>query len=232
MIAGTLALAVGLGMDVMSVCLGVGVRWNGWRQRFRMAWHMGLFQFLMPVTGWLIGKPLAQHIVGWGRYAAAALVFAVGAKMLVEVLKKRGQRGTGILPVGGMGVPPMRLEGFQPSRDGETDSSSSMVQANGTVNMGGTPIPRDARDPTRGWSLVMLSIATSLDALVVGFSLELRSPGVSIWWPSVIIGIVAATMALTGIAVGKFMGEKLGKWAELLGAVVLMAIGVSFVVWR
>ena len=89
-----------------------------------------------------------------------------------------------------------------------------------------------SRDPTRGWSLVMLSIATSLDALVVGFSLELRSPGVSIWWPSVIIGIVAATMALTGIAVGKFMGEKLGKWAELLGAVVLMAIGVSFVVWR
>jgi len=188
MIVETLALAAGLGLDAMSVCLGIGVRWNGWRQRFRMAWHMGLFQFLMPVAGWLIGKPLAAHIAGWGTYVAAGLVFAVGAKMLYEALKR------------GMG----RQRGA-----------------------GAASAPRD---PTRGWSLVALSVATSVDALVVGFSLELRSPGVSIWWPSMVIGVVAAAMALAGIVVGKTMGEKLGPWAEVLGAIVLMAIGVRFVV--
>ena len=187
MIAETLALAAGLGMDVLSVCLGIGVRWNGWRQRFRLAWHMGLFQCLMPVAGWMIGKPLAEHIAGWGKYVAAALVFAVGAKMLYEALKQK-----------------------------KDDAG----------------VQRCGRDPTRGWSLVGLSVATSLDALVVGFSLELRSPGVSIWWPSVIIGIVAAAMALAGIVIGKTMGEKLGPWAEIFGAIVLMAIGASFAVIR
>jgi len=215
MIVETLALAVGLGMDAMSVCLGIGVRWNGWRQRFRMAWHMGLFQFLMPVVGWLIGRPLAEHITGWGKYAAAALVFGVGAKMLHEALKKDGAETRRC-------VDAERAQGHREMvRDG------SAVPA--------PPCPRvpapAGRDPTRGWSLVVLSVATSLDALVVGFSLELRSPGVSIWWPSVVIGVVAAAMALVGIVVGKHMGKKLGPWAEILGAIVLMAIGASFVVF-
>jgi putative Mn2+ efflux pump MntP len=38
------------------------------------------------------------------------------------------------------------------------------------------------RDPTRGWSLLALSVATSLDALVVGFSLGLKGTS-SIIWP-------------------------------------------------
>jgi len=257
MIVETLALAVGLGMDAMSVCLGIGVRWNGWRQRFRMAWHMGLFQFLMPVTGWLIGKPFAEHIVGWGKYVAAALVFAVGAKMLHEALKRGRQRGEGVPRSTGasarephrLGVSPMQTvpeEQTSPSQSSANDTPTPCAghgrdareahgqDARATGDAGGTPTSRcetpATRDPTRGWSLVVLSVATSLDALVVGFSLELRSPGVSIWWPSVVIGVVAAAMAMAGIVIGKTMGEKLGPWAEILGAIVLMAIGTSFVV--
>ena len=48
-----LVVALGLGMDAMSVCMGVGVRWHGPGQKLRLAWHMGLFQFLMPILGWL-----------------------------------------------------------------------------------------------------------------------------------------------------------------------------------
>src|SRR3990172_10342713 len=49
-----------------------------------------------------------------------------------------------------------------------------------------------ARDPTRGWMLLTLAIATSVDALAVGLSLALLDT--SIWVPSVVIGIVAAVL--------------------------------------
>ncbi|HQL74802.1 MAG TPA: manganese efflux pump, partial [Phycisphaerae bacterium] len=82
-----IAVAVGLGLDAMSVCMAVGVKWHGPRQKFRLAWHMGLFQFLMPVIGWAGGRQLAGLLEAYGRYIAAGLVFAVGVKMLYEALK-------------------------------------------------------------------------------------------------------------------------------------------------
>ena len=83
----TLTLAVGLGLDAMSVCTGIGVRWHGPRQKFRLAWHMGLFQFLMPVIGWLAGRHLAVPLESVGAYLASALVMAMGAKMLYGAWK-------------------------------------------------------------------------------------------------------------------------------------------------
>ena len=87
-----------------------------------------------------------------------------------------------------------------------------------------------AKDPTRGWSLVMLSVATSLDALVAGLSLALGDPGAggSIWTASLIIGIVAAAMSLTGVLLGQHVGKAVGRPAEFAGGVVLMALAVSF----
>jgi putative Mn2+ efflux pump MntP len=78
-------------------------------------------------------------------------------------------------------------------------------------------------DPTRGWTLVSLSFATSIDALAVGVSLGLI--GVSIWVPSVVIGIVALILTLVGSLVGRSAGPYLGQWAEGVGGVVLIAIG-------
>ena len=46
----------------------------------------------------------------------------------------------------------------------------------------------DSLDPSRGWTLVMLSVATSIDALAVGLSLAMLQ--VNIWFPSVVIGLV------------------------------------------
>ena len=185
------ALAVGLGMDAMSVCAAIGVRWHGTRQRFRLAWHMGLFQFLMPILGWLAGRQLAELLRSVGSYLAAALLFAIGAKMLYEAL--RGHPGI--------------IE----------EQAEEMVQR---------AVHIKRRDPTRGWSLILLSVATSLDALMVGFSLGLK--GERIWQASIVIGIVAALMALIGVTLGKRAGRAFGKPAEIVGAIILMALGVSF----
>ena len=187
----TFALAVGLGMDAMSVCMSVGVRWHGPRQKLRLAWHMGLFQFVMPLLGWLCGQELARLLAGVGRYLAAVLVFAIGLKMLWEAIK---------------------------SYPGKV--------AEGTEHLAEKELHIHPKDPTRGWSLLALSVATSIDALVVGFSLGVR--GSEIWQASTIIGVVAALMALSGVYIGQHAGRAFGKHAEFAGAIVLMGLGVAF----
>ncbi len=194
-----LAIAVALGLDAMSVSAAIGVRWHGPRQKFRLAWHMGLFQFLMPVLGWLGGVQLASLMEKVGSYVAAALVFAVAAKMLHEAVKSH------------------------PGADEEAVATVTTLAA-ATATAAARP------DPTRGWSLVALSVATSLDALVVGFSLGLKGAS-SIIWPSLVIGVTAAAMSLAGVVIGKTLGDRFGKPAEIAGAVVLMLLAVSFLVW-
>jgi putative Mn2+ efflux pump MntP len=188
----TFVVAVGLGVDAMSVCTGIGVKWHGQRQKFRLAWHMGLFQFLMPLAGWLAGSRLAGVLKSVGTYLAAALVFAIGAKMLWEAVRNR---------------------------------PGAMVEKEEHAIEAALHVRRTA-DPTRGWSLVALSVATSLDALVVGVSLGLR--GAEIWLTSAVIGVTAGLMCLAGVEIGRRAGQRLGRWAEVAGAVLLMGLGVSF----
>jgi manganese efflux pump family protein len=80
-------------------------------------------------------------------------------------------------------------------------------------------------DPTRGWSLVGLSIATSIDALAVGVSFGLLKVTIPI--PALIIGLVALIMTYIGTRVGLKTGAYLGKRAELLGGLVLIGIGIN-----
>lgn len=83
-------------------------------------------------------------------------------------------------------------------------------------------------DPTKGWSLVLLSVATSIDALAVGLSLALLD--VSIWWPAVVIGLVAGAFTTVGMQLGKRFGALLGRRMESVGGIVLIAIGVKILV--
>lgn len=84
---------------------------------------------------------------------------------------------------------------------------------------------RKNADPTRGLSLVVLSVATSIDALAVGLSLAALE--VAILYPAVIIGIVASLMTAAGAGIGPKVGRKLGRKAGLLGGVILILIGVK-----
>jgi manganese efflux pump family protein len=83
-------------------------------------------------------------------------------------------------------------------------------------------------DPTRGWSLVALSVATSLDALAVGVSMSLI--GMAIFTPALIIGVAAFVMTFVGTRIGKTAGSHLGQWAERIGGGVLIAIGVKILI--
>jgi len=80
-------------------------------------------------------------------------------------------------------------------------------------------------DPTRGLSLVTLSVATSIDALAVGLSLGML--GLTIWFPSLVIGLVAGTLTVAGMLLGRRVAGIWGKRMEVFGGVVLCAIGVK-----
>jgi putative Mn2+ efflux pump MntP len=75
---------------------------------------------------------------------------------------------------------------------------------------------------------LILSIATSIDALAIGVSLAVLDT--NIYYPSVVIGVVCFIITALGMIFGKKLSRILGKKAVLLGGIVLIAIGIKIVV--
>jgi putative Mn2+ efflux pump MntP len=75
--------------------------------------------------------------------------------------------------------------------------------------------------------LVLLTIAlgTSIDAFAVGFSFALLD--VQIWEAGILIALVTFLASMTAIRIGKSAGERLGNRVEIIGGVILIAIGVK-----
>jgi putative Mn2+ efflux pump MntP len=95
----------------------------------------------------------------------------------------------------------------------------------GLQKAGGEPaIP----DPSRGLTLVMLSVATSIDALAVGLSLALLS--VNVFWSALLIGGVSAVLSLVGLLIGNQLGLRFGKAMEILGGIILIGIGLRVLI--
>lgn len=83
-------------------------------------------------------------------------------------------------------------------------------------------------DPPRGMTLILLSLATSLDALAVGFSLAFLKGNILV--ASLIIGGVSLVLSLAGTAFGRSLGSRFGKRMEIAGGLLLIAIGVRIVI--
>jgi putative Mn2+ efflux pump MntP len=79
-------------------------------------------------------------------------------------------------------------------------------------------------DPSRGRTMVMLCVATSIDAMAVGLSMAMLKT--SVWLPSIIIGVVTFILSGMGLMAGIGLGARLGKRMEVLGGVILLAIGL------
>ena len=81
-------------------------------------------------------------------------------------------------------------------------------------------------------NMVMLSVATSIDALAVGVSFAFiqSDKGLNIWNASLIIGIVAFIMSYIGLIIGKKIGNMFQKNAERIGGLILIGIGIKILV--
>ena len=174
------AIAVALAMDAFAVAIATGVTLKtvSPRQSFRLSWHFGLFQFLMPVIGWFGGETVYQFVQHYDHWVAFVLLAFVGGHMIREAFEKDVH-------------------------------------------------DEEKKDPTKGMRMVMLSVATSIDALAIGFSLSMIH--VRVFFPAVIIGIVALTFTLVGLQLGAKLGSgsRIAHYAEIAGGVVLIVIGLN-----
>ncbi len=170
-----LGIAVALAMDAFAVSLAAAAsgRACGARATFRLSFHFGLFQGLMPLLGWLMGVELAGWVSAWDHWVAFGLLAIVGVRM---IRSGRGTRAT------------------------------------------------FAVDPSRGLMLVMLALATSIDAFAVGLSLAML--GLRIVLPCVTIGVVTAVLSLLGVRLGSVLGSRWGMRMEVVGGVILLFVGV------
>jgi putative Mn2+ efflux pump MntP len=79
-------------------------------------------------------------------------------------------------------------------------------------------------DITRGFMLLTLSLATSIDALAVGLSFAFLKVDIAL--ASTVIGVVAFFVTLTGFILGRKVSGLFGRWAGVAGAVILLAIAL------
>ena len=175
-----LLISLSMAIDAFAVCLGAGTtgQADGIRPKFRLAFHFGLFQFIMPVLGWLAGTTVQRYIQAFDHWIAFGLLAFVGGRML--------------------------WSGFHPQRD------------------------ENKNDPSRGLTMVLLSIAVSIDALAIGLSLALI--GISVWTPAIAIGVVTGIMSWLGLSIGNRLGKRFGNVMEIIGGIVLIGIGVRIVI--
>lgn len=86
----------------------------------------------------------------------------------------------------------------------------------------------DNLDITRGLTLLVLSVATSIDALAVGLSFALLKTNIAV--ASLVIGMVAFVFTTFGFIIGHKAGELIGKRAEAIGGTVLIVIGLRILI--
>ena len=173
-------LALSLAADAFAVSVAVGSAGmtHHPRSMLRLSFHFGVFQFLMPVLGWLAGLSIAHYVQSVDHWIVFGLLVWVAIHML---------------------------------RSARNDEDRTFRQ-----------------DPSRGTMLVVLSVATSLDALAIGLSLALLH--ISIWYPSAVIGIVTGIVSFGGILLGQRFSRKFGIRAAQGGAIVLILIGIRILV--
>lgn len=173
-----IGIALGLAMDAFAVSIvsSIIIGKVDKRQIFRLSFHFGLFQALMPIVGWFIGKALEDIVSKWDHWIAFFILSIIGIKAIIDGLKNN-EEGS------------------------------------------------DIKDPSRGWSLMALSVATSIDALAVGVTFGVMKVNIVI--PVIIIGFITAFLSVFGIYLGKRLGKAFGDKMAVLGGLVLILIGTK-----
>ena len=167
-------IALAISIDAFSVAFAVGNRIYDARSVFRLSFHFGLFQALMPLLGWILGIKLSTIIGEYDHWIAFSLLTIIAVHMLIESLK-----------------PPEKQK---------------MI------------------NPTRGITLVGLSISVSIDALGVGVGMGILDTRIVI--PCIIYGIFTGIMSFIGIKLGRGLRSIIGRRVETAGALILFIVAL------
>ena len=181
----SIALGAGLAMDAFSVSLANGLNEPCMKTRKMcgVAGIFSLFQFAMPIAGWICVHTIVQYFAFFGKlipWIALALLGYIGGKMLYE--------------------------GITCKDEGDCECRAIGLSA-----------------------LLVQGIATSIDALSVGFTIADYD-----WVKALVCGLVIAivtfAICLVGLLLGKTFGTKLAGKASILGGSILIIIGIKIFV--
>ena len=174
-------VGVGLSMDAFAVaiCKGLAMPRVNRKQTLLIGLYFGVFQAVMPLTGWLLGSQFARRVTKMAPWIAFVLLAWIGGSMIRESLSKKEKE-----------------EKAEPAE-------------------------------LRHRELLMLAIATSIDALAVGVSFSMVELSVSIGAAAALIGCTTFAISVGGVFVGHIFGVRYKNRAEFVGGAILILIGVK-----
>jgi putative Mn2+ efflux pump MntP len=181
----SIALGAGLAMDAFSVSLANGLNepCMGTKRMCGIAGVFSLFQFAMPLVGWVCVHTVMQYFQFFGKlipWIALALLGYIGGKMLYE--------------------------GIACKEEDECECTKVGLSA-----------------------LLLQGVATSIDALSVGFTIADYNWVMALVC-CLVIAIVTFILCSVGLVLGKTFGTKLAGKASILGGSILIIIGLKIFV--
>lgn len=212
-----LLLGAGLAADAFSVSCANALREPGMRlpRMSMIAGVYGIFQFLMPLAGWLCVHTIKEHFTllqPWIPRIAFVLLAWIGGKMLVSGIRDLAEDRPSA---------PSESAAQGETCPAHTEEEGRPSAPSGSVHTGAKILPFSM--------LLVQGVATSIDALSVGFTIagySLQSAFIS----CLIIGAVTYVICMGGLAIGKRAGMKLTGKADLIGGAILIAIGILNVI--
>ncbi len=192
-------IGVGLAADAFAVamCRGLEAKRFTWKNGLLTGLFFGFFQAAMPVIGYYLATLFADEISAFDHWIAFGLLAFLGAKMIYEGAKEEHSK---------------RREKKQNA--GSTSDTAAAADEKKPEHV-----------PFRMKELVVMSFATSIDALIVGVTFAFLDT--NIWTSVSLIGAVTFALSLFGVFLGSKIGKKLGGKAEIVGGVILIAIGLK-----
>lgn len=174
-------VGVGLSMDAFAVaiCKGLAMPRVNRKQTLLIGLYFGVFQAVMPLTGWLLGSQFARRVTKMAPWIAFVLLAWIGGSMIRESLSKK-----------------------------EEEEKAEPVEL-------------------RHRELLMLAIATSIDALAVGVSFSMVELTVPIYAAAILIGCTTFAISVAGVFVGNLFGARYKNRAEFVGGAILILIGLK-----
>lgn len=251
----SLLLGVGLSMDAFSVSLANGLNEPKMRKAkpFAIAGTFAFFQALMPMLGWLCVHTIVEKFTVFEKfipYIALALLGFIGAKMIIECVKERkNQKKTAEKTQNSTENMQNLTENTQAEAsdmlnateialdEAESVENSVGNEQNSCENALKTTETAAVLDVTSGSeqskkkklsviALLVQGIATSIDALSVGFTIA-EYKVFSALVCAAIIATVTFAISLCGVFLGRKFGVKFSGKAEIVGGIILIGIGLE-----
>lgn len=191
-------LAIALAMDAFAVAIGLGAKSQNQHRHYvrRLAISAGLYFGVAQGVMPLIGYLLGVALLGW----LAAAAPWIGGFILIGLGSK------------------MLYEVFL--GDGEEAVDKALH-----INSEAASVNDNLKKNTNHRTMFTLAIATSIDAMAAGFTLNLLE--LNAWLACFIIAIITAIFSVFGVYLGKQSGTYLEDKAEVLGGIVLILIGLK-----